>query len=107
MRIAISILLFASNAFAGEYPDWASFAEDREISEQATIAGIIRALGRDDRAVLERAQSIENKELLKARTDEAIRLGIFGAPSFCTRGELFWGNDRLEEALECCAGGTP
>jgi 2-hydroxychromene-2-carboxylate isomerase len=43
------------------------------------------------------------KEELRRRTDEALRLGIFGAPSFVVNGsELFWGQDRLlfvEQAL--------
>jgi hypothetical protein len=34
------------------------------------------------------------------QTEEAFRLGIFGAPSFLASGELFWGNDRLDEAIE-------
>ena len=37
--------------------------------------------------------------LLRSRTEEAARLGIFGAPSFVVAGELFWRNDRLEDAL--------
>ena len=51
-------------------------------------------------SVLERAQAAENKARLRSETEEAQRLGIFGAPSFVTAdGELFWGNDRLEAAL--------
>ena len=47
------------------------------------------------------AQSTEIKENLRANTEEAMALGIFGAPSFTTpSGELFWGDDRLEQALE-------
>jgi 2-hydroxychromene-2-carboxylate isomerase len=46
------------------------------------------------------AQSDAMKARLRAQTEEAERLGIFGAPSFMTTdGELFWGNDRLEQAL--------
>ena len=42
----------------------------------------------------------DNKARLRAETEEAQRLGLFGAPSFTTAdGELFWGNDRLEHAL--------
>ena len=51
-------------------------------------------------AALARAQSGEIKGRLRAETEEAQRLGIFGAPSFIAAGELFWGNDRLEQALE-------
>ncbi|MGB6588200.1 MAG: DsbA family protein, partial [Pseudolabrys sp.] len=49
---------------------------------------------------LDRAQSNENRSQLRAHTEEAQKLGIFGSPSFVTAdGELFWGNDRLEAAL--------
>ena len=41
----------------------------------------------------------EAKARLRARTEEATALGIFGAPSFRVDGEIFWGNDRLEAAL--------
>jgi 2-hydroxychromene-2-carboxylate isomerase len=50
--------------------------------------------------VLAAAQSDAIKARLRAQTEEAQRLGLFGAPSFTTAdGELFWGNDRLEAAL--------
>jgi 2-hydroxychromene-2-carboxylate isomerase len=50
--------------------------------------------------VLEAARTDKTKTNLRAQTEEAQRLGIFGAPSFMTEdGELFWGNDRLERAL--------
>ena len=80
----------------------ANFAQDREISEPAVIAEILRDLGRDAAAVLERAGSTEVKAALRAQTERAIELGIFGAPSFVGGVELFWGNDRLEDAIERC-----
>jgi 2-hydroxychromene-2-carboxylate isomerase len=47
------------------------------------------------------AQSDEIKASLRAQTEEAAAAGIFGAPSFvASDGELFWGNDRLEAALD-------
>ena len=64
------------------------------------IARLLGELKRDAAGVLERAQAAENKARLRSETEEAQRLGIFGAPSFVTAdGELFWGNDRLEAAL--------
>lgn len=60
----------------------------------------MKNLGRDSAAALARAQSDEIKGKLRAETEEAQRLGIFGAPSFIAAGELFWGNDRLEQALD-------
>lgn len=78
----------------------AEFAEGRTVEETKTIADVLTGLGLDAGAVLDRAQSNENRSQLRAHTEEAQRLGIFGSPSFVTAdGELFWGNDRLEAAL--------
>lgn len=79
----------------------AQFGERRNVGEPAAIVDILNALGQDAAAVMAQAQSDANKATLRAQTDEALRLGIFGAPSFITAdGELFWGNDRLEAALD-------
>lgn len=64
-----------------------------------TEAGL-RAAGQDPAEALERALSTANKEALRAQTDEAIALGLFGSPSFVIEGEIFWGDDRLEMALK-------
>ena len=53
-----------------------------------------------------RAQSDAIKAKLRGETEEAQRLGIFGAPSFVAGGELFWGNDRLEQALAWASRAT-
>jgi 2-hydroxychromene-2-carboxylate isomerase len=68
------------------------------------VGGILEALGRPGAAWLERAAAPRNKQALRAQTDEARGLGIFGAPTAVVAGELFWGNDRLEEALGRAAG---
>jgi 2-hydroxychromene-2-carboxylate isomerase len=83
----------------------ANFAEDAEISEPAVIGRILERIGQEALEVFERAQTASNKESLRRQTDEAIRLGIFGAPSFVVDEELFWGNDRLEQAIEWATGG--
>jgi 2-hydroxychromene-2-carboxylate isomerase len=78
----------------------AEFGEGRNIGETATIAQVLTALELNASAILEQAQSEKIKLRLRAETEEAQKLGIFGAPSFVTTdGELFWGNDRLEAAL--------
>jgi 2-hydroxychromene-2-carboxylate isomerase len=46
------------------------------------------------------AQSQEGKTTLRQRVQQAEALGLFGAPSFVVAGEVFWGNDRLDDALE-------
>jgi len=79
----------------------AEFGEGRSIENPATIAEILKNLGLNADAVFVQAQSDEIKSRLRAQTEEAQRLGIFGSPSFLTAdGELFWGNDRLEAALD-------
>ncbi|MEW6268627.1 MAG: 2-hydroxychromene-2-carboxylate isomerase [Thermodesulfobacteriota bacterium] len=77
----------------------ANFAEDREIGDQAVIADLLAGLGRRPDEVIARALAPDNKERLKHQNEDAVARGIFGAPSFVTRDELFWGNDRLEDAL--------
>ena len=79
----------------------AEFGEGRNIGEPATIAAILATLGQNADQVMQQSQDDTIKAALRAQTEEAQRLGIFGAPSFVTAdGELFWGNDRLEAALD-------
>ena len=78
----------------------ANFAEDRDISDPAVIEGCLDALGQPCARRLGEAQAPESKEQLRAQSQRAVELGIFGAPSFVVGGELFWGNDRLEAALD-------
>jgi 2-hydroxychromene-2-carboxylate isomerase len=79
----------------------ANFAEDRDIAEVEVIQSILVSLGLPVEDILARAESPENKLALRQQTEKAGEIGLFGAPSFVTPdGELFWGNDRLEDALE-------
>jgi 2-hydroxychromene-2-carboxylate isomerase len=76
------------------------FVEGRRIDDPAVIGDLLKAAGAPPEATLERAASDPVKQGLRAQTEEAGRLGIFGAPTFTlANGELFWGNDRLEPAL--------
>jgi 2-hydroxychromene-2-carboxylate isomerase len=77
----------------------AQFAEGRQIGDAEVIAHLLSELGVEPQATIARAQSEEIRGALRAQTDEAQKLGIFGAPTFIVGGELFWGNDRLEQAL--------
>ena len=77
----------------------ANFAEDREISDAAEIRSILDALGQPGAELVEEAQTPENKQRLRDQTQRAVEFGIFGAPRFVVGEELFWGNDRLEDAL--------
>jgi len=75
------------------------YAEQKDISDEATLRAILISLNVDADAALAAAGSEEVKEALKAQTAEAQARGLFGAPSFTVGDELFWGNDRLEAAL--------
>jgi 2-hydroxychromene-2-carboxylate isomerase len=77
----------------------ANFAEQKDIADDAVLRDIVVQLGADANAAMAAANTAENKAALKAQTDEAIARGIFGAPSFIVGNELFWGNDRLEDAI--------
>ena len=104
-------LLAARVALAGADEAWigdfaraamrANFAEDRDIADPAVIRAILADLGLPADALLEQAASADTKLALRRQTERASELGLFGAPSFITPdGELFWGNDRLEDALD-------
>ena len=77
----------------------AAFAEGRDISEPATIADCLEKAGGASQAYLMMAHSDSQKLALRENVDEARSLGLYGAPSFVVDGELFWGDDRLEDAL--------
>jgi 2-hydroxychromene-2-carboxylate isomerase len=83
----------------------AEFAERADIGAKRVLAAILKRLGLDAEALLARSETPENKQRLRQQTEEAQELGIFGAPSFLVGGELFWGDDRLEQALVAAAGG--
>ena len=83
----------------------AEFAHDRDIADTAVLSGLLETLGQDPGAVLARAEAAENKTRLREQTERAQQLGIFGAPSFIVGGELYWGNDRLGDAIAKAALG--
>jgi len=103
-------LLAARVALVGLDRDWgeefcrsvfrAAFGDGRRIDDPTVLSELVGALGIDAASALATAQSDAIKARLREETEEAQRLGIFGAPTFvCADGELFWGNDRLEQAL--------
>ena len=83
---------------------YANFAENQDIADRTVIAACLRSVNQDTETVLHAADSAETKTMLREQTERAVDLGIFGAPSFIAGEELFWGNDRLEEALSWCQG---
>lgn len=102
-------LLAARVAIQGEDHGWiapfsmelfrAAFCEGANISDADVLRGILTDLDLDAGPILDAARSDAVKTKLKRQTEHAQRFGLFGAPSFVVDGEVFWGNDRLEEAV--------
>jgi 2-hydroxychromene-2-carboxylate isomerase len=98
-RIAI---LAASEGWCPDYAVSAYRAWFHSGQEPGSEAGLSRTLeevGQDKDRALERARSPEIGERYLSATEEAKALGVFGSPSFVVDGEVFWGEDRLEDAL--------
>jgi 2-hydroxychromene-2-carboxylate isomerase len=71
----------------------ATWAEDRDPADRAVLAAACAEAGIDAALAL---RTGEAKAALVAETEEAVRLGLCGAPTFVVDGQLFWGQDRLE-----------
>jgi 2-hydroxychromene-2-carboxylate isomerase len=84
-----------------------NFVEDRDIDTPEAVSEVLDGLGLPASDLLGEAQSDENKLRLREQTDEARRRGVFGAPTFFVGAEMFWGNDRLEDALRLATRQDP
>jgi 2-hydroxychromene-2-carboxylate isomerase len=83
------------------------FLDGVTVGGPGTLEPIIAALGHDPQHVLARADDAEIRILYAAETDVARRSGGFGSPTFIVGGEMFWGDDRLEEAIAWANGEHP
>lgn len=101
--IATGALAKASHALFDAY-----WREGRDLEDANVVADALTKAGMDGAGAVARASSDDVKADLRARTDEAVRLGIFGAPTLLVRRgevtELFWGQDRFEHARHMLTG---
>ena len=81
-----------------------NFVEDRDIHTPDAVGEVLGALGLPAGDLIAQAQSEPVKRKLRENTGAAQALGVFGAPTFFARGEMFWGNDRLDDALDFAVG---
>jgi 2-hydroxychromene-2-carboxylate isomerase len=94
------------SAQEGWAPDYAKSAyrswvvEHQDFGDPATAADILTHIGQDADRVIAHARSEEIGIAMERETDAARQLGIFGSPTFVIGREIFWGDDRLEEAIE-------
>lgn len=82
----------------------AQFAKGRDIGDKAVLTGAVREADAP-LDLLERAASSDVKARLRSQTEDAMSRGLFGAPTFTVDDELFWGDDRLDMALDRAASG--
>jgi 2-hydroxychromene-2-carboxylate isomerase len=80
-----------------------NFVLDKDINQPDRMATILAELSLPASDILDRAQAEPTKKRLRKQTDAARARGIFGAPTFFVGTEMFWGNDRLEDALAFAA----
>lgn len=83
----------------------ANFGEDRAIGDRSVITAILDELGQPAEAIVARAESPELRPQLRANTERAKALGIFGAPNCVVNGELFWGEEAMEDAIAWAKSG--
>jgi 2-hydroxychromene-2-carboxylate isomerase len=80
------------------YRRW--FVAHAEAGSEPNLSDTLAEIGQVPSRVIALARSDAIGEAYAAATEEARRLKVFGAPTFVTRGEVFWGDDRLDDAIE-------
>ena len=81
------------------YKVW--FLKGKEAGFELKLEETFKNLEKNLVQVLEKSQQQVIANEYNANTKEALTKGIFGAPSFTVENEIFWGDDRLEDAIEC------
>ena len=74
----------------------ACWAEERDVSDRATLHAIAGETGHDADRLIETAESQPMVQKVEQVTREAIERGVFGSPWYIVDGEPFWGQDRLD-----------
>jgi 2-hydroxychromene-2-carboxylate isomerase len=98
-------LLGADKPWMGEYCRRVmqlNFAADQDIDSEAALSEVLASLALPAQDIVAEAQDAANKLRLRNQTELARTKGIFGAPTFFVGKEMFWGNDRLDDALAHC-----
>lgn len=80
---------FADHAFA------AYFTDQRNLDDPAVLAAVADECGLDGTALVERSDTGEVKDRLRANTQEAIDRGAFGSPTMFVDRRMYFGNDQL------------
>mgnify|MGYP001447938043 FL=1 len=84
--------------FEETYKLW--FIHGIEAGSDANIKHCMEKLGYDFHQIVKVAKSSETKEKFEFNTNRAMEQGIFGVPSLTVGNDLFWGDDRIEDAID-------
>jgi 2-hydroxychromene-2-carboxylate isomerase len=76
----------------------AAFQRGHDLGVPEHVLAVAAEVGLDPRAVEQATADPAVKAALRAATEDAHRRGVFGVPTVAVGGELFWGDDRLEQA---------
>ena len=79
------------------YKKW--FQEGKEPATEPNISEICKELKIDKEKVISSANSIDIENQYLKNTESARRNKVFGSPSFIVNSEIFWGDDRMEDAI--------
>jgi 2-hydroxychromene-2-carboxylate isomerase len=74
--------------------------DNLDLSKEENLIKLLKKCNIDDKIFLEGIKDSKIKDDLKSVTREAHDKDIFGAPTFVVNNKIFWGQDRLEFALE-------
>jgi len=82
------------------YAKW--FIDNKDPGKVEDLSDVLQQMNRNPSEVIARANSQEVRDKYAAETELARSMGIFGSPTFAYGSEIFWGDDRLEDAIEWC-----
>lgn len=82
----------------------AIWVDEQDMNQPDVVGRVLAAAGLDPAALMEQLGDPEVKQRLKETTEEAVRRGVFGAPTMFVDGEMFFGQDRLDFVEEKLAG---
>jgi len=78
----------------------AYWRDNLDLSSEQEFSKLLATLGIDSKIFFEKIKQQSIKDHLKKLTNDAFRKEVFGAPTFIVNNKIFWGQDRLEYALE-------